>query len=102
VAIALAIDMKGYDSLQTINALHEGVIDDLHRTVNEKDGQIKDCQDSRNRLGLVISNYQAQQATDKDRQGALEKLYKKQVRAGRFKIVIIGGLAALTAYKLLK
>ncbi len=95
-------DLTRYDSLKIVTILQDGKIMDLQKVVSSKDEQLRDCQDSRNRLNLVIANYQSLQQSDKASYSGLENLYKKEVRAGRFKLVLIGGLIALTGYAFLK
>lgn len=101
-AIAVVKDLTRYDSLKVSYRLLEENISNLKMISEQKDAKILEYKDSENRLHLIISNYSALQLADKTKYRELERNYKKEVRAGRFKLVLMGGLAAFAIYKSIK
>lgn len=72
------------------------------KVIQEKDKQINQYKQSEGRLNLVISNQTAIEEAAAVRYKALEKKYKSEVRVGRFKVILIGGLAAFAIYQTIK
>lgn len=98
-AIAVVKDLTRYDSLQLRFRLLEENNDNLKKVIGQKDEKISEYRDSESRLNMIIGNFSAIQRSDKIKYSQLEKKYRKEVRAGRFKLVLAGGAIAFALYK---
>lgn len=101
-AIATVKDLTRYDSLKVRYQLLEENIENLKRISHQKDLKLQEYKESEDRYKVVVGNYSAMQQADKKRYSDLEKKFKKEVRAGRFKVVLLGGALAFGIYKTLK
>lgn len=102
VAIEVVKDLTRYDSLQVRYKLLEENIANLKMISEQKDLKLREYKDSESRLNLIISNQSALNREVDLRYKALEKEYKREVRAGRFKLVLLGGAVAFALYQTFK
>lgn len=100
--IGIVKDFERYDSLKVQFAICQANNLESEKRIAKKDSAIQEYKDSENRLQTVIGNYSAMQKADQKRYSDLEKKYKKEVRAGRFKLVLMGGAIAFALYKTIK
>lgn len=101
-AIATVKDLERYDGLKLQYDLLEKKIGELVKVIQTKDASLNEAKHTESRLNLVISNYNAMQKSDVARYQDMEKKYKREVRAGRFKIVLLGAAGAFILYQTFK
>jgi hypothetical protein len=101
-AMKAYIDLVKYDELKERSDLHEKIISNLEEVIKRKDESIKEKDQLITSLRTVNTDYSSLIRAKDDKYNGLEKLYKKSVRAGRFKIVLLTGALAGAGYLLLK
>jgi hypothetical protein len=101
-AIAIVKDLDRCDSLKKSYAQQVDIISALRKINEQKEFKIQEYKDSEARLNNVISNYAAMQDAQESRYREMEKKYKREVRMGRFKLVLLGGVIAYGIYQSIK
>lgn len=72
------------------------------KIIQSKDASIQECKQTQGRLNQVISNFSAMEKSSEIRYDTLKKKYKREVRAGRFKLLLLGGAIAYGIYQSIK
>lgn len=102
VAMKAAIDLVRYDEMRLRDSLQYKIIDKLEEIIKRKDEQITEQKETIVRLTTMNTLQTGIQKEVDLRYKDLERKYKKEVRAGRFKIVLLTGALAGAGYLLLK
>ena len=102
VAIATVKDLERYDGLKIEYDLLNRKVNEMVKIIQQKDDQIREDQDVIGRLNLVVNNHSAMQKMQETKYQNLQKQYTRSVRAGRFKIVLLVGVAAFGIYQTFK
>lgn len=101
-AIQIIKDLDACDGLKVRYDLLEKKNSELLKAVQLQDKTVEDLRQNEARLMEVISTISVLQRSQSDNYQALEKKYKREVRAGRFKLVLLGGAVAFGIYQTLK
>jgi glucose-6-phosphate-specific signal transduction histidine kinase len=97
-AMKAAIDLVRYDELRVRDSLHQVFINNQEEIIKRQAEEIADQKGQINRL-TMINTSQAGIIQQSDlRYKDLERKYKKEVRAGRFKVVMSVATLAAGAY----
>lgn len=95
-------DLVTYDGLKEVVKIMESQMADLREILKQKDAIITSYQNTNLKNEQIIANHQAIYKAQEQQYKDLEKKYKRSVRAGRFKIVLMAGMAVGAGYLLLK
>lgn len=101
-AIKVVKDLERFDSLKARYILLEENISNLRMISEQKDLKIEEYKANEASLRYVIENYAIMQQSSDAQYHDLQKKHKKEVRAGRFKLVLLGGALAFGIYQTLR
>jgi hypothetical protein len=101
-AIQVAADLTRYDSLKVKYELLADNVRLLNGVIVEMKEKQENAKQTEGRLNTVISNYGVLNQMQVDRYNDLQKKYKRQVRLGRFEVVLIGAAVTYALFQTLR
>jgi hypothetical protein len=95
-------DLMRYDAQRSVDSIRISQINDLKSVVDMQRSQLNIIEERERNLKLALDGQTLLINDWKNRFEESEKLRKRSVRAGRFKVVLIGGALAFAIYQSLK